>query len=86
MDPEKMVQTAKIVAAKVETVSETALKQIESAAEVTVVSAPLMAKLEAIQATQQAIQATQQAIQATQQAMEVRQQAIEANDFACVVM
>jgi hypothetical protein len=85
VDPEKMVQTAKIAAAKVETTAakaEKTLKQIESAAEVTAASAPLMAKLEAIQATQQAGEARLQAMEVRQRAMEAKLATV----CACVVM
>jgi hypothetical protein len=87
VDPEKMAQTAKVAAAKVETTAakaETALKQIESAAEVSAASAPLMAKLEAMQAMLQASEARQQAMEVRQQAMEVK--LTEVSQACCVVM
>jgi hypothetical protein len=87
IDPEARSQEAGVAAAK----AQTALKQIESAAEITVASRPLLEKLEviatkldAMEAGQQAMEAGQKAMEARQQAMEARQQKIE--NKCCVVM
>jgi hypothetical protein len=87
IDPEARSQEAGVAAAK----AQTALKQIESAAEITVASRPLLEKLEviatkldAMEAGLQAMEAGQKAMEARQQAMEARQQKIE--NKCCVVM
>jgi hypothetical protein len=76
IDPEARSQEAGVAAAK----AQTALKQIESAAEITVASRPLLEKLEAMEGRL----AKLDAMEARQQAMEARQQKIE--NKCCVVM
>jgi hypothetical protein len=78
IDPGKMAQQASAGAAKVQAT----LKQIESAAEVTAATEPLLAKLEVMEAKL----AKLEVMEARQLAMEARQKSMEASQCCCVIM